>query len=63
MTGSAIMIIGTILQAASFGRIQIIVGRVVTGVGNGMNTTAIPMWQAEMLPAHSRGGYLNIQAS
>jgi len=57
------MIIGGILQAASFGRIQLIIGRVVTGVGNGMNTTAIPMWQAEMLPPHSRGGYLNIQAS
>jgi MFS family permease len=33
--GSVIMIIGAILQTASFGLAQLIVGRVVTGFGNG----------------------------
>lgn len=57
------MIVGCILQTSSFGRVQLIVGRVVTGIGNGMNTCAIPIWQAETLPAHNRGAYLNIQSS
>jgi MFS family permease len=35
--GSVIMIIGAILQTASFGLAQLIVGRVVTGFGNGQS--------------------------
>jgi MFS family permease len=56
------MAIGAILQASSFGRIQLIVARVVTGIGNGLNTCTIPMWQAETLPARNRGAFLNLQA-
>jgi TM2 domain-containing membrane protein YozV len=33
------MIIGATLQAASFGLPQFIVGRLITGFGNGMNTS------------------------
>ena len=61
--GSTIIILGSILQASSFERIQLIVGRVVAGVGNGLNTCAIPTWQAEMLPPRNRGAVLNIQAA
>lgn len=38
-TGSSIMVIGAILQASSFGLPQLIVGRLITGFGNGMNTS------------------------
>jgi MFS family permease len=37
--GSSIMILGATLQASSFGLPQMIVGRLITGFGNGMNTS------------------------
>lgn len=39
LLGTSIMFVGAALQAASFGIAQLIVGRIVTGVGNGMNTS------------------------
>ncbi|EKD19126.1 uncharacterized protein L3040_007237 [Drepanopeziza brunnea f. sp. 'multigermtubi'] len=55
LLGVAIMLIGTVLQASSFEIGQLIVGRIVTGVGNGMNTSSIPVWQSEMAPPKIRG--------
>ena len=34
--GSSIMIVGAILQCSSFSLAQLIVGRIITGFGNGM---------------------------
>ncbi|PQE16284.1 sugar transporter protein [Rutstroemia sp. NJR-2017a WRK4] len=55
LLGVVIMLIGTAIQASSFGMAQLIVGRIVTGVGNGMNTSSIPVWQSEMAPPKIRG--------
>ncbi|TEY79613.1 hypothetical protein BOTCAL_0043g00170 [Botryotinia calthae] len=55
LLGTVIMLIGTAIQASSFGMAQLIVGRIVTGVGNGMNTSSIPVWQSEMAPPKIRG--------
>lgn len=38
-----------------------IVGRIVAGVGNGMNTIAIPIWQSETAKAHERGKLIVLQ--
>ena len=40
--GSAIMVVGAILQTASFGLAQLIVGRWITGFGNGMVGRLLP---------------------
>lgn len=53
--GTVWMIVGAIIQASSFSLAQLIVGRVVGGVGNGMHTATIPMWQSECSPPHKRG--------
>lgn len=53
--GTVIMIVGAILQCTSFSLAQLIVARIVTGVGNGMHTATIPMWQSECSPPHKRG--------
>lgn len=50
--GASIMIIGVIIQLAcvppSYGATaQFIIGRFITGMGNGINTSTIPIWQAE----------------
>ena len=39
--GSAIMIVGAILQATAFSLGHLIVGRIITGVGNGLNTSTV----------------------
>lgn len=61
MTGSVIMIIGAVLQASSYGLAQLIVGRVITGIGNGMNTSTVPTWQAETSKSHRRGQMVMIE--
>ena len=53
--GCWIMVIGTILQASATGSVQLIIARIVTGVGNGINTVNVPVWQAESFKSHNRG--------
>ena len=57
------MVVGTILQTASFEKIQMIISRIITGIGNGMNTVNVPIWQAEAFKAHNRGAMLIIQSA
>lgn len=44
LLGTIIMLVGTAIQASSTTLAQLIVGRIVTGCGNGMNTSSIPVW-------------------
>ncbi|KAI9753060.1 MAG: hypothetical protein M4579_005359 [Chaenotheca gracillima] len=53
--GAIVMLIGTAIQCSSYSLAQLIVGRIVTGAGNGMNTSSIPVWQSEMAPPKIRG--------
>lgn len=57
--GAIVMILGVIIQVTAVeGHVQLaqfIVGRVITGVGNGMNTSTIPTYQAESSHAKNRG--------
>lgn len=53
--GSLIMTVGAVIMTASYGLAQFTVGRIITGIGNGMNTSTIPMWQSELSKAHNRG--------
>ncbi|KAK2807988.1 hypothetical protein FQN50_005070 [Emmonsiellopsis sp. PD_5] len=57
--GATIMIIGVIIQVTAVQDkvplAQFIVGRVITGIGNGMNTSTIPTYQAECSKTHNRG--------
>ncbi|KAI0480711.1 general substrate transporter [Xylariaceae sp. FL0804] len=57
--GGVIMIIGVVIQVTSYpGHVplaQFIIGRVVTGVGNGINTSTIPTYQAECSKTSNRG--------
>lgn len=59
MAGATVMILGVVIQVTAFaGHIplaQFIVGRVITGVGNGMNTSTIPTYQAECSKTSNRG--------
>ncbi|KAJ3787481.1 general substrate transporter [Lentinula aff. detonsa] len=56
--GVIIMSIGAILQTSAFTVAHMIVARVVTGIGNGMNTSTAPVWQSETAKASWRGGLI-----
>lgn len=53
--GSIIMVVGAILQASAFSLAHLIVGRLITGCGNGLNTSTVPTWQSECSKSHRRG--------
>ncbi|KAI4207104.1 MAG: hypothetical protein LQ348_000688 [Seirophora lacunosa] len=55
LLGTTIMSIGAILQITAFGVPQMIVGRIIAGIGNGLNTATAPVWQAETSKAAWRG--------
>lgn len=53
--GCWIMVVGTILQTSATESVQLIIARIVTGIGNGINTVNVPVWQAESFKSHNRG--------
>ncbi|KEQ90562.1 hypothetical protein AUEXF2481DRAFT_9362 [Aureobasidium subglaciale EXF-2481] len=55
LIGATIMLVGTAIQTSSTTLVQLIVGRIVTGAGNGMNASSVPVWQSEMAPPKIRG--------
>jgi MFS family permease len=59
--GGSIVIVGTILQVSSYTRAQFIVGRIVTGLGNGINTSTLGIYQSETCPAKSRGKLVTLE--
>ncbi|KAH8762362.1 general substrate transporter [Hyaloscypha finlandica] len=61
ISGCCLVIIGGTIQSASYHLPQMIIGRIVAGLGTGMNTTAIPMWQSETSKAKQRGKLIIIQ--
>ena len=61
LLGTTVMSIGAILQIAAYSRAQMIVGRIVAGLGNGMNTATAPVWQAETSQAAWRGKLIVIE--
>ena len=59
--GCSVLVIGAILQTASYHTAQMIIGRFIAGVGNGMNTASIPVWQSETAAAAWRGRVMVLQ--
>ncbi|KAJ5096491.1 sugar transporter-like protein [Penicillium alfredii] len=59
VSGGTLMVIGTVISTASYGHAwglgQFVIGRVISGLGNGMDTATIPVWQSECSKAHNRG--------
>ncbi|XXH01181.1 Cell surface mannoprotein mp65 [Hypoxylon texense] len=64
--GASIMIVGVIIQIASVpdgsgggSTAQFIIGRCITGIGNGINTSTVPTYQADH--SHNRGKLICIE--
>ncbi|KAK8035651.1 Sugar transporter STL1 [Apiospora rasikravindrae] len=63
MLGTAIMVIGAVLQASATTLPHFIVGRIITGIGNGGNTSTVPTWQSETSRSHKRGKLVMIEGA
>ncbi|GAA6017780.1 hypothetical protein JCM11491_004616 [Sporobolomyces phaffii] len=65
--GSVVMTLGVIIQITAidghWAGGQFLIGRTITGIGNGMNTATIPSWMAECSRSHNRGLLICIEAS
>ena len=61
LLGSTVIAVGAIIQTAAYGVPQMMVGRVVAGLGTGMNTATAGVWQAETSKMRSRGKLVIIQ--
>ncbi|KAI1080278.1 general substrate transporter [Whalleya microplaca] len=64
--GASVMIVGVIIQIASVppgpgATAQFIIGRCITGIGNGINTSTVPTYQAECSSSHNRGKLICIE--
>ncbi|KAK3938697.1 general substrate transporter [Diplogelasinospora grovesii] len=55
LVGTAVMSVGAALQTSSFSPAHMIVARIVSGIGNGINTSTAPVWQTETAQAKWRG--------
>lgn len=61
MLGAFINIIGSLIQASSFSLGQLIVGRLVSGLGFGAITATGPNWQSECSKAEHRGSVVLLE--
>lgn len=59
--GCVFVIIGGTIQSSSYDIAQMIVGRIVAGLGVGMNSAAVPIWQSETCKPEHRGKLIALQ--
>jgi MFS family permease len=63
IAGGSTMVLGTILLGSSTTLAQLLVGRLVTGIGNGFNSSTVPMYQSERCKPENRGILLSLQGT
>ncbi|KAB5549435.1 general substrate transporter [Coniochaeta sp. 2T2.1] len=59
--GMIFMLVGGILQCSAWHIAQLAIGRVISGIGLGLQVATIPSWQSECAKAHSRGRWVMIE--
>ena len=57
------MVVGAALQCSAFSLPHFIVGRLITGFGNGLNTSTAPTWQSECSKSHRRGQLVMVEGA
>ncbi|KAF9884991.1 hypothetical protein FE257_000814 [Aspergillus nanangensis] len=56
--GSLATLIGEVLCCSSYGLAQFIVGRIIIGIGIGILSATVPVWQSECSSAQNRGKHV-----
>lgn len=63
MMGGLIMIIGAAIPGSSYIIAQLITGRIVTNIGNSMDSSTAPVYQSECSPARIRGALFTLRGT
>ncbi|KAG1897588.1 general substrate transporter [Suillus fuscotomentosus] len=63
VVGGSIMIVGAILQTTAFSFAQLIFARIFTGYGNGLITSTVPTYHAELSPSAKRGRMIMMEGT
>lgn len=50
-----LIIVGATLQTSAYSLVHLIIGRVITGLGTGIDSSTVPMYQSELSKKHNRG--------
>ncbi|KAK4449567.1 putative quinate permease [Podospora aff. communis PSN243] len=61
LVGTSVMFVGQGLQASANGAgalVMVLIGRVVSGVGTGVISTSVPLYQSEVAPPKHRGRFV-----
>ncbi|KAL2857997.1 general substrate transporter [Aspergillus pseudoustus] len=61
LLGITIMTIGAVLQTSSYGIPHMMVARIISGIGNGINSSTVAVWQTETAPARLKGKLVILQ--
>jgi sugar porter (SP) family MFS transporter len=61
LSGLGICAVGAIIQCTATHLSELIAGRIICGVGVGIMTSTVGLWQAEVVQGRSRGMYLTLQ--
>lgn len=59
--GAILVIVGSVLLSSSFSLAQLLVGRLVTGLGFGAMSATVPVWQSESSPSAHRGALVVLE--
>ncbi|KAI7554920.1 general substrate transporter [Hortaea werneckii] len=59
--GMCFMLIGGCLQCSAWKVGQLLTGRVISGIGLGLQVATVPAWQSETAKPHSRGRWVMIE--
>ncbi|KAG1840905.1 general substrate transporter [Suillus subalutaceus] len=63
VVGGGIMIVGAILQTTAFSFSDLIFARIFTGYGNGLITSTVPTYHAELSPSAKRGRMIMMEGT
>ncbi|KAJ6542846.1 general substrate transporter [Mycena capillaripes] len=63
LSGAATMLVGTAILTSSTTIAQLYVGRIVTGIGNGFNSSSIPVYQSETVSGKIRGALVCLNST
>lgn len=63
MLGDALIFIGGLLQASAYGLPHMLVGRVIAGIGLGLEVATAPSWQSECAKPKARGYFLMLEGA
>lgn len=61
--GTTIMAVGALLQTTAYSVPHMIVGRIIAGIGNGINTSIAPIWQGETSQVKWRGKLVIVETT